>query len=391
MKISKWPEFDEEQVIACTNVLRSGQVNYWTGNETKLFEEEFSRLCNCNYSVGIANGSLALSSAYLSIGIGKGDEIITTPRTFVATASSVVLLGAKPVFADVDRNSGAITAKTIEPLINKNTKAIVVVHLGGWPANMLEICDLAKKYNLKVIEDCSQAHGAKIKVNEIFQSVGSFGDISTWSFCQDKIMTTGGEGGMVTTNSKDLWDKVWSYKDHGKTLQALNRDHKEGFRWLHERFGSNFRITELQSSIGRVQIKRLKHWSDIRTKNARLLWKGLKDCSCLRIPLPKENLVHAWYKFHCYLNVDLLLEEWSRDRVISEINQEGYPAFSGSCSEVYLEKCFRNAELAPLKRLPNAKELGETSLMFLVHPTITEEQMFNYIKVIKSICMKASK
>ena len=334
----------------------------------------------------MANGSLALSAAYLAVGLGQGDELITTPRTFIATASSAVLLGAKPVFADVDPDSGAITAATIAPLITPRTKAIAVVHLGGWPADMPAICDLARAHGIAVIEDCAQAHGARING----QSVGSFGDVAAWSFCQDKIMTTAGEGGMVNTSRPELWDAMWAFKDHGKTHEAVfGREHPPGFRWLHERFGSNFRLTELQSAIGRIQLQRLPEWTAIRTRNALLLAEALGDLPAVRVPLPPEHLTHAWYKFYAFVQPEALADGWSRDRILSEIAALGYPALSGSCSEIYLEKCFQDAGLAPAERLPVARELGETSLMFLVHPTITPEQMAGYAEAVRSVVQKA--
>ena len=334
----------------------------------------------------MANGSLALSSAYLAVGLGQGDELITTPRSFVATASSAVLLGAKPIFADVDSNSGAITAETIAPLITPRTKAISVVHLGGWPADMPAICDLACAHGIPVIEDCAQAHGARING----QSVGSFGDVAAWSFCQDKIMTTAGEGGMVSTSRPELWNVMWSLKDHGKTHEAVfGRDHQPGFRWLHERFGSNFRLTELQSAIGRLQLQRLSEWTSIRSQNALLLAQALGDMSAVRLPLLPDRLTHAWYKFYAFVKPEALADGWSRERILSEIAALGYPALSGSCSEIYLEKCFQDAGLAPVERLPVARELGETSLMFVVHPSITPEQMSSYAQAVRSVVQRA--
>ena len=287
MNISEWPHFDSDQIAVAAQVLASGKVNVWTGQETSCFEREFATWCGTSQAIAMANGSLALSAAYLAIGLGQGGELITTPRTFIATSSSAVLLGAKPVFADVDPDSGAITAPTIAPLISSRTKAITVVHLGGWSADMPAICDLARAHDIAVIEDCAQSHGALING----QSVGSFGDVSTWSFCQDKIMTTAGEGGMVTTSRHDLWDKMWAVKDHGKTHEAVfDREHPPGFRWLHERFGSNFHLTELQSAIGRLQLQRLAGWTAARTRNALLLEEVLADCSAVRVPLPPKGL-----------------------------------------------------------------------------------------------------
>ena len=386
MSLTTWPQFDVDQIDAATRVLASGKVNTWTGQNTSAFEEEFAAWCSSSHAIAMANGSLALSVAYLAIGLGHGDELITTPRTFIATASSAVLLGAKPIFADVDMNSGAITAASIAPLITPRTKAIAVVHLGGWPADMPAIRDLALAHGISVIEDCAQAHGARTNG----QSVGTFGDVAAWSFCQDKIMTTAGEGGMVTTSRPELWDAIWAFKDHGKTHEAVfGREHPPGFRWLHERFGSNFRLTELQSAIGRIQLQRLPEWTAIRTRNALLLANALGDLPAVRVPLPPEHLTHAWYKFYAFVQPEALADGWSRDRILSEIAALGYPALSGSCSEIYLEKCFQNAGLAPAERLPVARELGETSLMFLVHPTITPEQMAGYAQTVRSVVQKA--
>ena len=392
MNISPWPYFDEQQIKSVSNVLNSGKVNYWTGEETKNFEKEFAKWSNNNYSIALANGSLALSASYLALKIGNGDEVITTPRTFIATSSSICLLKAKPVFADVDLNSGNITAQSIEPLITKRTKAISVVHIGGWPADMIEISKLAKNYNLSLIEDCAQAHGGKIKVDGEFKSVGSFSDVAAWSFCQDKIISTGGEGGMITTSNEDLYKKIWSIKDHGKSYNlSLNKTKSNKFKWLHNNFGSNFRLTEIQSAIGRIQLTLMEDWHKKRTRNANILFKILKDLTNVRIPMPPTNLIHAWYKFHCYIKKDSLSKEWSRERIIDEINQKNLPAYSGSCSEIYLEKCFQKYSNSYNKRLINARSLGENSLMFLVHPTIKPSEMEEYGLIIKEVLIKAKK
>lgn len=388
MNIEKWPHYDSDEIEAARNVLMSGKVNYWTGNECKLFEREFAEYTNTKYGISIANGTLALTAAYEAIEIKAGDEVITTPRTFIATASSAAMLGAKVRFADVDIDSGCITPETIEPLINKKTKAIAVVHLNGWPANMQRICNLAKSYGLYVIEDCAQAHGAKIEG----KSVGSFGDIAAWSFCQDKILTTGGEGGFITTNNQLINQTICSLRDHGKNISLATQPNKKvGFRWLHESLGSNLRMTEFQSAIGRLQLKKLNNWNKIRNRNSYILKSYLDHCELARIPTPEKSLTHAWYKFYIYLKPELFLPSWNREQVINEINKKGYPAFTGSCSEIYLEKSFKKLGLAPLRRLNNAKELGETSIAFLVHPTISEKQMHAYAAQISDILKKAKR
>ena len=391
MKFKKWPRYSKPEIEAAVNVLSSGRVNYWTGDECKSFEKEFANYVGSQFAVALANGTVALEACYKAIGIKEGDEIITTPRTFIATSMAAINLGAKPIFADVDINTGCINHLTIESLITKKTKAISVVHLGGWPADMENICKLAKNYQLYVIEDCSQAHGAKIKVNDEYRSVGSFGHLSCWSFCQDKIISTAGEGGMITTNDYEIYQKIWSYKDHGKSYEAVfNKKHSTGFRYLHEDLGSNYRMTEIQASIGRIQLKNLDKTQKIREKNAYILFTALDKLDILRIPTPSKSVIHAWYKFYAYINEDKLSENWNRDKIIQKLTEEGFPAFSGSCSEIYMEKCIEKLKIQPSKRLKNAKNLGETSLCFLVDPLISNDEMHEYAKNINQVLISAS-
>jgi len=392
--LAPWPQFDEEQIAAAAAVLRSGKVNYWTGSEGRTFEAEFASWCGSSHAIALANGSLALSAALLAVGVGRGDEVITTPRTFVATASAPVLLGATPVFADVDPDSQAITAATIEPLITPRTKAIVVVHLGGWPADMPAICALAQTHGLAVIEDCAQAHGAQLLLDGQWRSVGSFGAVGAWSFCQDKIMTTGGEGGMVTTSDPGLWQQMWSLKDHGKDPElamAPSDPRRKDFRWLHTGFGSNFRLTEPQAAIGRIQLQRLADWQRQRAGNADILLAAIGEHPAVRVPRPPAELRHAWYKFYAFVNKPALASGWSRLRILEELSDLGVPAYSGSCGEVYLEQSFQSAGLAPQQPLPVAHELGTTSLMLLVHPTITPEQMAQMAERVKAVLDRAAR
>jgi dTDP-4-amino-4,6-dideoxygalactose transaminase len=367
-KFSSWPSFTQEEVDSVRDVLLSNKVNYWTGNECRDFEKEFSIWSDTKYSVALGNGTQALDIALKALNIGDGDEVVVTSRTFIASVSSIVNSKATPIFADVDLNSQNITVESIRPVITSKTKAIICVHLAGWPCEMDEIMDLANEFNLFVIEDCAQAHGSKYKG----KPVGSIGHIGCWSFCQDKIMTTGGEGGMVTTNDESLWRKMWAYKDHGKSYEAVyEREHPEGFRWLHESFGTNWRMTEMQAVIGRIQLKRMPDWHRKRLNNANNIWNATKQCKGLRVPTIPDYIEHAAYK--CYVFVKGGVE--LRDKIMMEINEKGVPCYFGSCSEAYLEKAFDNTGFRPKERLPVAKELGETSLMFLVHPTLTEEEI----------------
>ena len=379
--ISPWPDFTSAEADAVRDIILSNKVNYWTGDVGRQFELEYARWSGTIRAVALANGTLALDIALKALDIGEGDEVIVTPRTFIASVSSVVTAGAIPVFADVDPDSGNISPKTVAAVIGPKTRAIIPVHLGGWPCDMDGIMALAKNNRLVVIEDCAQAHGAKVGD----RMVGSIGQIGAWSFCQDKIMTTGGEGGMVTTNDEELWDRMWSYKDHGKSWDAVyNREHPPGFRWLHESFGTNWRMLEMQAAIGRIQLKRMQEWTRLRTRNAIALQKALEVFgSGVRVPVPDNDYTHAYYRQYCYIRPEGLKAGWDRDRIIGDIVAQGYPAFQGSCSEVYNEKAFDGTGWRPEERLPVARELGETSIMFLTHPSIAEEQLEGYCNAVR--------
>ena len=386
-QFSPWPSFTLEEANSVKNILLSNKVNYWTGNECREFEKEFAFWSNTKYAIALGNGTLALDSALKALDISYGDEVIVTSRTYISSVSSIVNAGATPIFADVDLNSQNIKIDSVKSSINKKTKAIVCVHLAGWPCEMDEINSLAKEFGLYIIEDCAQAHGAKYKNIP----VGSIGDIGCWSFCQDKIMTTGGEGGMVTTNDKSLWSKMWSYKDHGKSYEAVyEREHPVGFRWLNESFGTNWRMTEIQAAIGRIQLKRMSKWQNERTKNINAIWNAASRCVGLRVPNVPDHIQHAAYKCYIFIEPEKLKKGWSREKIIQEINTLGVPCYFGACSEVYLEKAFDNTKFRPKKRLTNAKELGETSLVFLVHPTLTKDEIQKTCEVIISVMTHAS-
>jgi dTDP-4-amino-4,6-dideoxygalactose transaminase len=381
-----WPWFDEEVIEAAMQPLRSGKVNYWTGDEGKQFEAEYAASIGCRHAIAVANGTVALELALYALGIGSGDEVIVASRTFIASASCVVMRGATPVMADVDRDSQNITADTVRAAITPRTKAIIAVHLAGWPCDMDAILSVAREHNLKVIEDCAQAHGAQYKG----RPVGSMGHINAFSFCQDKIMTLGGEGGLVTTNDTALWSAAWAYKDHGKSYDAVyNRTHPDGFRWLHESFGTNWRITEMQSAMGRVLLRRLPEMVDRRRRFAAVLTQRFAEMPALRVTVPPAGIEHSYYKYYAFLRPERLRPSWTRDLVIEAVKAEGIPCFSGSCSEIYLEKAFPT-EMRPPARLPVAKELGETSLMFLVHPTLSETDMHETADAVEKVLAHAT-
>ena len=380
-----WPSFTQAEADAVSKVLLSNKVNYWTGQECREFEKEFAQFAGTKHAIAVANGTVALDLALKALGIGAGDDVIVTSRTFLASASSIVTAGANPIFADVELDSQNISRRTIEAVITPNTKAIICVHLAGWMCDMDPIMQLAEEKGIFVIEDCAQAHGAMYKG----KSAGSIGHIGAWSFCQDKIMTTGGEGGMVTTNDEGLWKTMWSYKDHGKNFDSVyHTQHPPGFRWLHDSFGTNWRMMEMQAVIGRLQLKEMPEWTSKRNTNMARIQGVFENNPYFTVAKPSADYVHAAYKCYVQVNVDALPDGWSRDRIMAEMSSQAVPCFSGSCSEVYLEKAFDGSAWRPKQSLPNAKQLGESSLMFLVHPTLSDASMQKTVDVITQVIAK---
>jgi len=387
VSLSPWPAYTVEEADAVRAVLLSNAVNYWTGNECRQFEREFADWIGTAHGIALANGTLALELALRALQLSPGDEVIVTPRSFFASASCVVTAGARPVFADVDRNSQNLTAETIRPRLTPNTRAILCVHLAGMPCDMDSIMALAEANGLKVVEDCAQAHGAEYRG----RMVGSIGHIAAWSFCQDKIITTGGEGGMVTTNDRDLWSKVWSLKDHGKSWEAVyERTHPAGFRWVHEAFGTNARMHEMQAVIGRIQLGRMPEWLASRNANAARLQEACSAHEVVRVPQVPEDCAHAYYRFCAFVRPERLAAGWSRDRIVEAVNERGIPCFQGSCPEIYRERAFTNSAYSQSRRLPVARELGETSLMLLVHPTLTAAEIDRSCAVLDEVLTLAS-
>ncbi len=382
-----WPRYEEDEVRAVAEVLRSGRVNYWTGGEGRAFETEFAAFHGMPHAVALANGTLALELALRLLGVGDGDDVVVTPRSFFASASSVLLAGARPVFADVDPDGGVITAESIAAAITPATRAILVVHLGGWPADMPAIMALATERGLRVIEDAAQAHGATVDG----QLVGTFGDIGAFSFCQDKIITTAGEGGMLVMRDRDLWEQAWSFKDHGKSRERMHAtDHPPGFRWVHDGIGSNWRLTESQSAIGRIQLAKLPGWLAVRRRLAAQLDAGLDDLGALRIPRPPARIGHSYYRYYMFLRPERLAAGWGRDRIISAVGAEGIPLLSGTCPEIYLERAFDTHPGRPAERLPTARELGETSLALALQPALGPAEIDDMVGALRKVFAHAT-
>ncbi|WP_284734597.1 DegT/DnrJ/EryC1/StrS family aminotransferase [Sphingosinicella terrae] len=374
-----WPRFAEDEVAAVADILRSGKVNQWTGTRVFEFEQAYTRLLRNGRAIALANGSVALELALRAFDVGPGDEVIVTPRSFVASASCVRLVGATPVFADIDPDSGNVTAATIAAAISPRTKAVIPVHIAGWPCDMPAIMELARQHGLKVIEDCAQAHGAEIDG----LPVGSFGDSACFSFCQDKIISTGGEGGLATFRDDEAFEWAWSFKDHGKNRKrAMERPTGLGFRWLHDIPGTNWRMTEIAAMIGLHQLDKLPQWRARRNRNAEIWGTALSAVAGLRVPRPPLNVTHAYYKFYAYVDVDPQANLRIRDRILELAAESGIRAFSGSCCEVYKEAAFTDLAVEPL---PVARALGESSLMFEVHPTLDSRRLSDRADAIAQI------
>jgi dTDP-4-amino-4,6-dideoxygalactose transaminase len=388
------PFYSNKAIKKIGSLLKSGKVNYWTGTECKKFEKEFSDYLGNKYSVALSNGSVALEIALKALNLNKGDEVIVTPRSFIISASCTINLGLKPVFADVDIN-GNIGVEQIRKVYNKKVKAIIVVHLNGLSCDLDPITKFIKKNKMFLIEDCSQAHGSIYKGAK----VGSFGDISTWSFCQDKIISTGGEGGLISTNNKKLWIKCWSLKDHGKNYHSVfNKKHKIGFKWLHDNLGSNFRMTEMQALLGREQLKQLDKQIKKRNSLVNLYLNELKvyigehnilkkpNFKCQTCPLIHNEkkcnkCTHAFYRLSLFINKN----KTKQNKLIEQLNKKNIDCGVGSCPEIYREKLFKKLKFYPKKRLPNAKLLGETSLTFAINPNKNLNKIKSEINSIKKI------
>lgn len=394
MNFAPWPYFEDDEIQAAINVLKSGKINQWTGNEVISFEKEFAKYIGSKYSVALANGSLALDLALMAFNIEKGDEVIVTPRSFMASVSCVALRGAVPVFVDVDPVSQNITMETISRAVTPKTKAVIAVHISGWACEIDRIKSFCAKKNIALIEDCAQAHGAAYTGKKL----GSFGDCAIFSFCQDKIMTTGGEGGMLVTDNKDIWEKVWSHKDHGKDYtKAFSNDHAPGFRWLVNSFGTNCRMTEMQAAMGRVILKKLDKWVDQRRQFADLFNQAFMNSPGLRTTIPDKAVYHSYYKYYVFINPEKLKKGWDRDTVLEALNNKGIPCNVGICPEIYREAAFENCahKIHGSKNdktttyLPVAKQLGDTSMTFMVHPNMDIESIHYIIKQVKTVMEKA--
>jgi dTDP-4-amino-4,6-dideoxygalactose transaminase len=382
-----WPHFDDDERAAVDAVLASGRVNYWTGEQGRLFEREFAAWAQVPHAVAVANGTVALEIALRAIGVGVGAEVIVPSATFIATASSVAACGATPVVVDVDRRTRCLTAGSVAAAITARTAAIIVVHLGGFPADLGPIVALAREHGLRVVEDCSQAHGA----HRDGRPVGTRGDVATWSFCQDKIMTTAGEGGAISTADPGVWRRCWERKDHGKNHGAVHDPaHPPGFRWLHDSFGTNARMTEVQAAVGRCQLRKVDGWIATRREHAARFTDGLRDLAALRLPDVPPGSGHSFYRYHVDIAAELLAPGWDRDRVVAALLAGGVPATHGGCFEIHREQAFRAVH--PRSRvLPVAAALARTSLTLPVHHRMSRADADDVITAVRAVLQEAGR
>lgn len=386
-----WPVLDEAAIAAAAAVLRSGRLNYWVGEHGRAFEREYAESLGRRHAVAVANGTVALELALRAFGIGHGDEVVVPSRTFIATASSVIAVGATPVIADIDPGSGNLTADTVRAVARPSARAVIPVHLGGWPVDMDPLVAFAQGRGLRVIEDCAQAHGAVYRG----RPVGALGsDAATFSFCQDKIIPLG-EGGVVVLDDDKAYDRAWAYKDHGKSLLKVggSADGENGasFRWLVDSFGTNWRLPEVSAAVGRVGLRMLPEWHAARRLNALRLAEGLADIAALRTPLPPEGVEHAFYRLYAFVQPEALAEDWNRDRIAAAVLAEGVPCQYGTCAEIYREQAFVGAGLGPVERLPAAAHAHETSLAFFVHPTLGQTDIDDTVVAVRKVMEVASK
>jgi hypothetical protein len=388
--MAPWPSPSEAQIAAVERVLRSGQINYWTGDEGRSLEREYAAQLGVSHVVATANGTLALELALRAFGIGPGDEVIVPARSFIASASCVVAVGATPVIADIDPDSSNLTAETVAAVVTQRTAAVIAVHLGGWPVDMEPIMALAAEHGFKVVEDCAQAHGATYRG----RPVGSLGDAAAFSFCQDKIITAG-EGGLLALNDDAAHARAWEYKDHGKSLTKLNDPEfmgvHTGFKWIHDSFGSNFRMPELEAAMVRVGLRELPAAHAQRTRLAVRLASGLADVRGLRVPMPPAHSEHAFYRLYGFVEPSELEPGWDRDRILFAVAAEGVPIQYGSCAELYREEAFVNARLGPAERLPGAARTHDTSLAFFVHPTLADTDIDDVVAAVRKVMTVAAR
>lgn len=380
---SRWPLYEEDEIAAVAEVLRSGRVNsLHHGENCRAFEAGFANLCRMPYAISLANGTVALELALRALGVGPGCEVIIPARSFFATASCVVAVGATPVFADIDLVSQGIDPLSVQQMLTPRTRAVLCVHLGGWPCGVEDLKTICEDHGLFLIEDCAQAHGATVKG----RPVGSFGDAAAFSFCTDKIISTGGEGGMLLLRDQGAYEWAWSYKDHGKRRSLVETGSiGSHFRWLHHSFGTNLRMTEIQAAIGLCHLAKLPAWLTARRRNATMFREAFEGISGIQVDAPSASISPAFYKFYARVDAQIFPEPGARDAIANTISSRGPVCGSGSCPEIYREKAFDSGPFASKRDLPNARSLGGCSLMFQCDHTLSVDDIGEIADIATSV------
>ena len=408
-KLPGWPWFDEGTIKAAMEVLRSGKVNYWTGSLGMEFEKKWAEYNGVEFAISTSTGTSALHTALGALGIGPGDEVITVPYTFIASSFCVLQIGAIPVFVDVRKEDHCIDPKEIEKKITSRTRAIIPVHLYGNVCEMDEIMKVARKHNLKVIEDAAQAHGAEYKGKK----VGSIGDVGCFSFCQNKTFTTGGEGGALITDDEDVAWEARSFRDHGydvkKRMSLLEME--QALPYIHRRVGFNYRMTEIQSAIGLKELEKLDSWNlPQRRKNGETLIAELKECpQILTLPVHSEEKRNGFYVFPIVLNLDAITCD--KATFLKAVIAEGVYAWKEFWPQSYKEKVFtehngfgrfnfpfESKEYTDPKAVeydkvfcPNCAWLEERTFVVHIWPTIKEQHIQLVAKAIKKVASAYAK
>ena len=358
-KLAGWPSFDEKAIKAVEDVLRSGKVNYWTGPKGMEFEKQFAAWQGSKYAISASTGTSALHVALSALGIGPGDEVIVPSYTFIASSFSVVQSGAIPRFADVNMEDHCISVESAEKLVNKRTKAIMPVHLYGNVCDMDRVMAFAKKHNLFVIEDNAEAFGGVYKGKK----TGTIGHISACSFCQNKTFTTGGEGGMVTTDDEELAWIARSFRDHGydvkERLNLLEIEQK--LPYIHNMVGWNYRMTEMQSAIGLAELERMDGWNmPARKRNAHIIIDAVKDLPQIKyVPIDTAERENGW--FVCAFSLDIERMNCDIEQFVKAAGAEGAPCWKVFWPQCHTEGAFKKHNAFGKSGFPfKSKEYADT-------------------------------
>ena len=381
LKNNFWPKFTDKEINLVKKILKSGKINQWTGNYNKLFSNAFKKSVRQKYAIPICNGSLALDLAVRSLNLKPFSQILVTSRSFVATAKCITNNHHHPIFLDESSEYSGICLKDLKKKFNKKVKAIICAHIGGYPNKIDEIKSFAKEKNIFLIEDCSQSHGGNYKNKPL----GSFSDISVWSFCQDKIISTGGEGGMITTNNKKIYEYCNQFKDHGKNFNKMNnKKYKYSFKYLHDFNGTNLRLTEIQCAMGLIQLSNLKKNLITRRKFVKELLLVLQNYKYIKImPYSKINDC-SWYRLYFTINFKKIKK--TREEVLALLNSNRITSNSGTCCELYKEKIFKNFKTTEKKY---CNYLAKNSIALVIHPFLNKKEIIFFkkkiIKVLESL------